>query len=176
MTNITIVSGTNRDDSYTLKVAKYYYDKVSTLYEGGKVLLADFRELPKDIAFEEVYGKRRHLFEQFIETYIIGSDKFFWIVPEYNGSFAGICKVFIDAVHPRYFYYKKSCLTGVASGRAGNLRGMDHLTMILQYLRMNVFYNKLPVSKIEEAWGDIEPRMEEQKKLIMLQIKDFLRY
>lgn len=173
---ITIVSGTNRDDSYTYKVARYYYDMVRNLNGETHTLFADFRELPKDIAFEEVYGKRTKTFEKFIEHYITQTEKFFWIVPEYNGSFAGITKVFIDAVHPKHFYYKKICLTGVASGRAGNLRGLDHLAMVFQYLRMNVFWNKLPVSKIEEVWGDILPNTEEQKSAIDKQIEEFLRY
>jgi NAD(P)H-dependent FMN reductase len=175
MNNITIISGTNREDSYTLKVAQFYFNYAKKNFDGN-VLLADFRELPKDIAFEEVYGKRTKQFEQFIEKYFANSDKFFWIVPEYNGSYAGITKIVIDAIHPRYFYYKKVCLTGVASGRAGNLRGMDHLAIVLQYLRMNVFYNKLPISKIEEVWGDNGPITQEQENAIIQQIDEFLNY
>ncbi len=176
MLNITVISGTNREDNYTLKVAGYYYHIVSQHNSSGNTLLADFRYLPKDIAFEEVYGNRTKFFDEFIERYITDADKFFWIVPEYNGSFAGITKLFIDAVHPKNFYYKKVCLTGVASGRAGNLRGMDHLAMILQHLRMNVFYNKLPISKIEEVWDNKGPKTEEQKQAILRQIEDFLKY
>ncbi|RME13644.1 MAG: NADPH-dependent oxidoreductase [Bacteroidetes bacterium] len=176
MHQIAIISGTNREDSYTWKVAEYYYEVVKKLNTDGKTVLADFRQLPKDIAFEEVYGKRTKMFDEFIEKYISGTEKFFWIVPEYNGSFAGITKLFIDAVHPRYFYHKKVCLTGVASGRAGNLRGMDHLAMIFQYLRMNVFWNKLPISRIEEVWGEREPYANEQKEVILSQIEEFLKY
>ncbi|GAB4206757.1 MAG: hypothetical protein Fur0023_16900 [Bacteroidia bacterium] len=176
MGKITVISGTNRDDSYTFKVASYYYDVIKKLNDKDEILLADFRNLPKDIAFEEVYGKRTKMFDEFVEKYISGTEKFFWIVPEYNGSFAGITKLFIDAVHPKYFYHKKVCLTGVASGRAGNLRGMDHLAMIFQYLRMNVFWNKLPISKVEEVWGEKEPRAEEQKNVIVSQVEEFLRY
>lgn len=176
MSQITIISGTNREDSYTFKVAYYYYEIVKEWNKNGKTLLADFRDLPKDIAFEEVYGKRTKRFDEYIEQYITSADKFFWIVPEYNGSFAGTTKVFIDAVHPSKFYFKKVCLTGVASGRAGNLRGMDHLAMILQYLKMNVYWNKLPVSKIEEVWGEKAPKSEEQKSAILSQIKGFLDF
>lgn len=176
MSQITIISSTNRDDSYTLKVAKYYYKLVKELNKGGETLLADFRVLPKDIAFEELYGKRTMEFDEYVQKYIVGSDKFFWIVPEYNGSFPGITKVFIDAIHPKFFYHKKVCLTGVASGRAGNLRGMDHLATILQYLRMNVFWNKLPISKIEDVWDNDKPRTNEQEVVIIDQIKEFLNY
>lgn len=176
MADITIISGTNRDASYTYRVACYYFEIIQKQNVGGKTLLADFRELPKDIAFEEVYGKRRKFFDSYIERYISGSEKFVWIVPEYNGSYAGITKVFIDAVHPKFFYYKKVCLTGVAAGRAGNLRGMDHLAMVLQYLRMNVFYNKLPVSRIEDVWDGTMPKTEELKVAIRQQIEEFMMY
>lgn len=176
MADITIISGTNRDDSYTLKVAQFYHSIVKEKSHNRNVWLADFRDLPKDIAFEEVYGKRTKTFDAYVEKYIGASDKFFWIVPEYNGSFAGITKVFIDAVHPRYFYYKKVCLVGVASGRAGNLRGIDQLAMVLQYLRMNVFYNKLPISRIEDVWNEKGPKTEEQKQAVISQIDEFLKY
>jgi hypothetical protein len=48
--------------------------------------------------------------------------------------------------------------------------------MILQYLRMNVFYNKLPISKIEEVWGTDAPKTQEQESAIIQQINEFLRY
>jgi chromate reductase, NAD(P)H dehydrogenase (quinone) len=39
-------------------------------------------------------------------------------------------------------------LTGVSSGRAGNLRGMEHLTGSLLHLKMTVHPNRLPISSI----------------------------
>ncbi|MBK8514699.1 MAG: NAD(P)H-dependent oxidoreductase [Saprospiraceae bacterium] len=87
------------------------------------------------------------------DTLLIPSTKMVFIAPEYNGSFPGILKLFIDACSVKdardSFYHKKACLIGVASGRAGNLRGMDHLTSILMYMNMIVFPNRLPISKIE---------------------------
>ena len=41
---------------------------------------------------------------------------------------------------------KKILLTGVSTGRAGNLRGMEHLTGVLLYLKANVHHNRLPLS------------------------------
>ena len=46
------------------------------------------------------------------------------------------------------WYHKKALLTGVATGRAGNLRGMDHLADILNYLKITVHPNKLPISAV----------------------------
>ena len=42
-------------------------------------------------------------------------------------------------------------LTGVASGRAGNLRGMDHLADVLNYIKITVHPNKLPISIVNSV-------------------------
>ncbi|NND31730.1 MAG: NADPH-dependent oxidoreductase [Saprospiraceae bacterium] len=86
------------------------------------------------------------------EQYMIPSHKFWFIFPEYNGGVPGILKLFIDAISVRdiksTFHGKKACLTGISTGRAGNLRGMDHLTNILNYLQVIVLPNRLPISSI----------------------------
>ena len=78
---------------------------------------------------------------------------------QYNSSYSGIIKLFIDAVSVRKysetFKGKKIALMGVPSGRAGNLRGMDHLTTALNYLGMIVFPNRLPLPQISSKFdGD----------------------
>ncbi len=72
------------------------------------------------------------------------------VAPEYNGSFPGVLKAFIDGVHPENFRYKKVSLVGVSSGRAGNVIGMEHLNSILTYLQMFVMPQKLPISRITD--------------------------
>ena len=49
------------------------------------------------------------------------------------------------------FRGKKAALVGVASGRAGNLRGLDHLTDILHHLQVEVLSFKVPISKLDEV-------------------------
>jgi NAD(P)H-dependent FMN reductase len=39
-------------------------------------------------------------------------------------------------------------MVGVAAGRAGNLRGMEHLTNIFNHLKMNVLHLKIPISDV----------------------------
>ena len=57
-------------------------------------------------------------------------------------------KSFFDAIPPDTNRGKKVALVGVSSGRAGNLRGMEHLTGVLHYLSMQVMPNKLPISRL----------------------------
>jgi chromate reductase len=41
-------------------------------------------------------------------------------------------------------------LTGISTGRAGNLRGMEHLTGVLHYLKVSVYHDKLPISVVDQ--------------------------
>lgn len=104
--------------------------------------------LPEKIAFTELFGRRTSEFQKIIDDYILTSEKLVFISPEYNGSYPGILKIFLDSIHPDINRGKKVALIGVSSGRAGNLRGMEHLTGVLNYLGMFVHPNKQPISSI----------------------------
>lgn len=112
------------------------------------------------------------------ERYFIPSDKFVFIMPEYNGSFPGILKLMIDNSNiKKCWWYKKAMLAGVADGRGGNLRGIEHMTNILHYMRMNVHYNKLPLSRINDEMGpDGSLLKPATQKAIENQVDEFLNY
>ncbi len=147
MGSVTIISATNRLDSNTEKVANYY---ASALQKKGIITnLFSLKNLPATILHTDLYSQRSIDFQKIIDTYVMNQTKFIFVVPEYNGSFPGILKVFLDAVPPKAWAENKACLVGISTGRAGNLRGMEHLTNILNYLKVNVYHNKLPISKVD---------------------------
>jgi len=149
---ITIIAGTNRPDSYTEAVARLYAELLHA--EGQDSQLLSLRDLPADLAVSDLYGKRSPVMQEILNNLIIPVDKFVFVVPEYNGSFPGILKMFIDAVPPRNWKDKKAAIIGISSGRAGNLRGQEHLTGIFHYLKMHVHYNKPKLSGIEGLMDD----------------------
>ncbi|MGC4102707.1 NADPH-dependent FMN reductase [Ferruginibacter sp.] len=138
---ITIVSGTNRPGSNTLKVAKEYQ---RILKEKG-VATGLF-------SLEGVNLMQRNAdFEKIEQEIIIPTNTFIFIVPEYNGSFPGALKLLFDTSSSHtIWYHKHALITGNATGRAGNLRGMDHLADILNYLKITVHPNKLPISAVNK--------------------------
>jgi NAD(P)H-dependent FMN reductase len=149
---ITIISGTNRDDSYSLKFAEFY--KKSLEKSGVKAQILDLKVLPENFLFTEMYGQRSDGYEQLLEQYIYGVDKILMVSPEYNGSFSGILKAFIDSFEPKNIIGKKMAMIGVAAGRAGNLRGMDHMTNCMHYMKVHVMPNKLPISQAYALFKD----------------------
>lgn len=148
---ITVISGTNRPLSNSNRIARH----VAQIYsdKGISSQFYSLQNLPRDIAFAEVFGNRSETFEQVVNRMVADVDKFVFVLPEYNGGFPGILKLFIDAVEPKYWHGKKAALIGIASGRAGNQRGLDHLTNILNYLRIDVMHLKPCLSQI---WSDEE--------------------
>ena len=175
MHSITIISATNRVDSNTEKVATYYKSALKS--KGVDVELFSLKDLPESVLHTDMYGKRSEDFQKIIDTYVDKQSKFIFISPEYNGSFAGVLKVFLDAVPPRIWTENKACLVGVSTGRAGNLRGMEHLTNILNYLKINVHHNKLPISRVDtllDAQGNLMDT--DTLKVIDIQLEGFLKF
>ena len=68
-------------------------------------------------------------------------------------------------------------LTGVSTGRAGNLRGMDHLASVLNYLKVMVHHNQLPISSVDKLM-DEEGHFTDPNtlKAINLQLDEFLKW
>ncbi len=175
MERIVVLSCTNRIDSYTLKLSQAYVKILKDL--GKEAILLDFRELPIEQMLADNYGKSTPIFTGMVHSYIQPHNKFVFVAPEYNGSYPGILKVFLDTVPPREWNNKKACLVGVSQGRAGNLRGMEHLTGVLQYLKMHVFYNKLPVSLVDKVVVDDGSFInDDQAKACTEQLKSFLSF
>lgn len=145
---ITIINATNRADNKTQIVVQAYADLLADSGESFQVL--SMNELPVDFTFTANYGQKHEVMEALVHAKIIGADKLVVVSPEYNGSFPGVFKAFIDAVHPKHFKGKKAALVGVATGRAGNLRGMDHLTDVLHHLGVEVLSRKVPISKLDD--------------------------
>lgn len=152
---ITVISATNRKNSEALDFAKFYAQALRTRTEEEVKLLA-LEDVPHDWFHPDMYAKEMQTpsLGRLQDEYIIPAGKLVFVIPEYNGSFPGVLKLFLDGCSVRAysetFKGKKAALLGVATGRAGNLRGMDHLTGILHFLGMIVLPNKLPVSLIHK--------------------------
>lgn len=137
---ITVISGTDRKNSNTRKIAEEYVRLLRLQNVEVQLLALDdcLHIIKEGPALNELQ-----------EKYLFPVDKMIILTPEYNGSYPGILKLLIDHSDiQRAWWYKKVLITGVSTGRAGNLRGMEHLSGVLLHLRMNLHYNRLPLSRV----------------------------
>ncbi len=179
---ITVISGTNRWGSETEVVARHIY-RLLEKQQPEQVDYLSLVDMPHNLVNPEMYTPQGQSIKiaQLQDQFIIPSDKLWFVFPEYNGGIPGILKLFIDALSVRdlkaTFHGKKACLTGVSTGRAGNLRGMDHLSNILNYLQVVVYPNRLPISSISRL-KDEEGAINDHLTLQVLdqQINGFLAF
>lgn len=171
----TVIAATDRRDSNTLNVALQYAESLEK--QGREVNILSLTDLPSDFFTEGRYGTPPPSFEQVLHKSVASASHFIFVVPEYNGSFPGVLKFFLDIVPPGIWAGKKAALAGVATGRAGNLRGLDHLTAVLHYLRVEVFHQKPYFSSIHlHLDADSKLADEEYKSLMEIQIKSFSNF
>jgi chromate reductase len=166
MDEITVIAGTNRPGSRTLQIARQYIQLLQAYPVSAHLLSLEGLDL----------NRRTVELEHIENTLIIPIQKFIFILPEYNGSFSGAVKTFIDLTrYKECWYYKKALLTGVAEGRGGNLRGLDHFTGVLHFLKVIVHPNKLPISSVRQLMSP-EGEIADQQTIAQMQqqIEEFL--
>src|SRR5437879_9027569 len=172
---ITIISSTNRPGSSTLKLAQYYQNTFQA--KGVEAGLLSLVQLPPNLIQTDLYGQRSHEFEP-IQDVIAKTQKFLFVIPEYNGSFPGVLKVLVDACSfPESFYEKKAALVGLSSGKYGNIRGIDHFTGICNYLHLHVTPLKIHIPSIHkelDAQGNLFN--EDTLRFTNEQIDKFIRF
>ncbi len=175
---VTIIVGTNRKNSNSAKI--------------GKICLEICKQIQSDVNFVELseindFGVNADMYDpdnqskeiaKIQDEYIIPSKKWILILPEYNGGIPGIFKLFMDIISVRNkdksFSNKQVFMVGVAAGRAGNARGLDYMTNCLNYMGMNVFPNKLPISSINKVLNNDELDTSTYEVLETL-LKDYLK-
>ena len=101
-----------------------------------------------------MYEKESPGYADFIEKYITRTDRIVFVIPEYQGSYPGALKSFMDAIDPKVIRDKKACLIGIASGRGGGIRPQSHFTDVLHHLEVEVFSRQPKFSGIHNLVDD----------------------
>ncbi|WP_256009162.1 NADPH-dependent FMN reductase [Desertivirga xinjiangensis] len=149
----TIIASTNRPGSYTLKLAEYYQRKLASSGDVSEILsLAD---LPEGLIHPEMYEKHKLASWEPIQELVSATNKFLFIIPEYNGSYPGILKLFVDACkYPESFSGKKAALVGVSTGKYGNIRGVEHFTGVCHYVNLYVMPLRIHIPAIHKEFDE----------------------
>jgi len=134
---IVVISGTNRADSMSLKVARL----VAGLVEAGgeEAFLVDLRDMPESMYRPGAYATRPPELEPYQEA-ILAADGILTVVPEYNGSFPGVLKYFIDMLRfPESLVETPAAFVGISAGQWGALRAVEQLEMVFQYRSAHLY-------------------------------------
>lgn len=147
---ITILAGTNRPNSRARRIADYYRTMLTEL--GAESQILDLAELPVDFITTALYANTgTHPEFNRLAAMLDAGSKVVIIVSEYNASFPGVLKAFIDGLsYPGGIRDKKAVLVGLSSGGQGGLLAMAHLTDVLMYLGTTVLPQRVRLPFINQ--------------------------
>lgn len=149
---IIVIISTNRKNSTSARVAAI----IASLIEGQgeEVQVLDLAQLPDDFFRPTMYAERSLEFTKLFEQMIEPARHIVFVIPEYNGSYPGVLKLFLDGSPVKSFWNKHASMIGLSDGQAGNMRGQDHLTGVLHYLKMHVHHHKPKLSSINASFAE----------------------
>lgn len=177
---ILVINGTNRPGNRTKIISKFCFDYLSK--NANRQIkffnLEDINDIELDFNIYDKANVNSSL-QKIQDDFFIPASHWLLIAPEYNGSFPGVLKMFLDALSARkyneVFDNKNIGLIGTSDGRAGNLRGMDHLTSFLNYLKFTVYPNKLPISSLSSVIQN-EDINQSTRETLEKYLNDYLRW
>lgn len=149
MNTIHILSSTDRPGSNAMHVSNYVKG-----YMNGKATVEVFSL--RDFPFQDVAGGRYGQDIESVQAFnkeFLNADGFLFVVPEYNGGFPGVLKLFIDYLpFPRAMYKMPVSFIGEADGSFGALRPVEHLQQILAYRKALIYTERMFISRVNDTF------------------------
>jgi len=149
---IATIVGTNRPGSNSRRIG----DELGRIYSrlGAETSLLDLAELRVEIFLPIAYAQKPPAFEPFARR-VLEASGLAIIAAEYNGSFPGVLKVFIDHLpFPQSFEQKPVCFIGLSGGVWGGLRAVEHLQGIFGHRNAHVFPERVFIPRSGSAFNE----------------------
>jgi NAD(P)H-dependent FMN reductase len=146
---IEIIAGTNRPNSNAMRVAQLILKHYQEL--GRKAQILNLADLPQELFLPTAYAEKPASFQP-IQDRISAAEGLHIVVPEYNGSFPGVLKYFIDMLKfPESFERRPVAFVGEAAGIWGAFRAVEQVQMIFGYRNALQLPERIWIPKIHQA-------------------------
>jgi chromate reductase len=146
---ILIIAGTNRPQANALKIAAIVQGHYRSAGVAADVYsLAD---MPAEIFDPASYATKPAGFVA-VQQRVLAARGLHLITPEYNGSFPGVLKYFIDMLKfPESFEGKPVAFVGEAAGMWGALRPVEQLAQIFSYRNAHLYPVRVFIPGVGQA-------------------------
>ena len=171
---IEIISGTDRKGSRTRQVAEILLQMYRRHNVGVDLIdlaAMDLQEILGGDYFKGARGKYLEAVER-----VTRADGVVIVTPEYNGSFPGALKLFIDYWrYPQTFENRPVAYVGLGT-RWGGLRPVEHLQQVIGYRSGYNFPMRVFMSNVKDMLQDGRLTDQTVNDLLEIQTRDFLKY
>jgi NAD(P)H-dependent FMN reductase len=173
---IEVIAGTNRPGSNTLKVARI----IANLYAsaGAEARILDLQDMPAELFHSSAYAEKPASFAP-LSNRVLNATGLHIVTPEYNGSFPGVLKYFIDMLKfPESFEHRCVAFTGHAAGVWGAFRPVEQLQMVFAYRNAYVLPERVWIPKVNQALNDDASAFRDEftQKMLKAQVKAFISF
>ncbi len=138
--HLVVIPGTNRAGSQSLRLARLVESDYRALGSTTDLLeLALGAEFLEPTAYKQPAPAVSALVARFLKA-----DGVVFIVPEYNGSYPGVLKLFIDMLpYPQGFDQRPCAFIGLAAGQFQGLRAVEHLQGVAGYRNAHCYAGRV---------------------------------
>ena len=165
-TPILILAGTNRPGATSPKVAARLAEHYGSL--GVPHDLMSLADLPPSALGGDAYARRPADVTALTDR-VSACSGLHVVVPEYNGSFPGVLKLFIDLLDfPAAFEDRAVAFVGLAAGAWGGVRPVEQLSQVFAYRHAQQYPRRVFMPKVGSLVTDagldpeIDARLREQ--------------
>lgn len=167
-----VIAGTNRPGSNTLPLARLCAQLLEAA--GAETQLLDLMELPPELIRPESYATKPAAFAPWQEA-VLRAEGILTVVPEYNGSYPGVLKLFVDMLEfPRSLVGKPCAFVGLAAGEWGALRAVEQLEMVYHYRNAHLYGERVFVPKVRDTLEQGRPKSPELMRRLELLARGFV--
>ena len=142
------VSGTNRPDNYTSRALGVTLDEIRKADPEARVEIVDGRQLQIGFPGSPPTADARRL-----QALLREAAGVVLATPEYHGTFSAFTKLIIENLgHPSALRDKPVALLGVAAGRIGAIKSVEHLRSVLAHVGALVIPGSISVAGIQTTF------------------------
>jgi NAD(P)H-dependent FMN reductase len=154
--HILVISGTNRPGSNAMKVARVLVDHYKAADTPAEVL--SLTELGPEVFAGSAYASKPPSMLA-LQQRVLDAMGLHVVTPEYNGSFPGVLKHFIDLLKfPESFERRPVAFTGEANGASGAQRSVEQLQMVFGHRNAHIYPQRVFIGAVKTRF-DAEGRM-----------------
>jgi chromate reductase len=151
--DLCVLVGSIRADSYSLKISHLIAGIAAASNHSCKVI--DPRELKLGIPHHPDDQGQSVGNSAMLQALIKNAKTIVIVTPEYDGSYSAVTKVLIEHLgYPSALAGKFISIIGVASGRIGADRAIEHLRGVLLHIGGIILPNHLSIAEVHKSFSE----------------------
>ena len=172
--HIVVVCGTNRDGALSRLLAEETAEAYRLLQHD--VDLLDMNELPPEVLQPTAYKDQPPQVKVLVERFL-KCDGAVFIIPEYNGSYPGVLKLFVDMLpYPEGFDSRPCAFVGLAAGQFKSLRAVEHFQQVAGYRNAYIFPRRMFIGDSFKQFVDGKLADDELSERLKKQAEGFCHF